>query len=50
MKMSMSMNELRCQHWSRVYAAAIGAGKTNQEAKSIADASMTQFNLRWGVS
>lgn len=48
--MTLTMNELRCQHWSRVYAACIGAGRTHDHATSIANASMGHFNRRWGVS
>lgn len=47
--MTLTMNELRAQHWSRVYAASIGAGMAHQHASDVANASMAYFNRRWGV-
>lgn len=48
--MTLTMNELRCQHWSRVYAAAIAQGLRHAQAREVADESMSYFNRRWGVS
>ncbi|WP_256221970.1 hypothetical protein [Pseudomonas sp. NBRC 111127] len=44
------MNELRCQHWSRCYAAALARGLNHDQAKAQADASMCNFNRRWSMS
>jgi|GEM_PF-2781653 len=46
----MNMNELRCQHWSRCYAAALARGLTHEQARVQADAAMSNFNRRWTMS
>ena len=48
--MTLTMNELRAQHWSRVYAGAVARGFSHAKANEAANESMAYFNRRWGVS
>lgn len=46
----MTMNELRCQHWSRCYAASLARGASHENAVAVADRAMNDFNRRWSMS